>query len=162
MKAVVGTIMGRYNEIVACINADPGALEPIFWEGPQGEVIASDWANGFLDAVALRPKAWEPLITHRRAGIMMMPSYCSTVMPHSMRDLMVRWTGTHFVPRCPKSSRPASPAFTSFGKTIRSRNAAQAEADQEAADASDAATDINRQLTAQWPPAGDRLKKAFG
>ena len=48
--------MGRYNEIVACINADPGALEPIFWEGPQGEVIASDWANGFLDAVALRPK----------------------------------------------------------------------------------------------------------
>ena len=73
MRAVVGTIMGRYNEIVACINADPEALEPIFWEGPQGEVIASDWANGFLDAVALRPKAWEPLITHHRAGIMMMP-----------------------------------------------------------------------------------------
>ena len=73
MRTVVGTIMGRYNEIVACINADPEALEPIFWEGPQGEVVASDWANGFLDAVALRPKAWEPLITHHRAGIMMMP-----------------------------------------------------------------------------------------
>ena len=55
------------------INADPEALEPIFWEGPQGEVVASDWANGFLDAVALRPEAWEPLTTHRRAGIMMMP-----------------------------------------------------------------------------------------
>ena len=35
MQAVVGTIMGRYNEIVACINADPEALEPIFWEGPK-------------------------------------------------------------------------------------------------------------------------------
>ena len=68
MRAVVGTIMGRYNEIVACINADPEAIEPIFWEGPQGEVVASDWANGFLDAVALRPKAWEPLITHPGLG----------------------------------------------------------------------------------------------
>ena len=36
-------------------------------------MIASDWAGGFFDAVALRPTAWEPLIRHRRAGIMMMP-----------------------------------------------------------------------------------------
>ena len=42
-------------------------------EGPEGEVIASDWAAGFLDAVALRTKAWEPLIEHDRAGIMMLP-----------------------------------------------------------------------------------------
>ena len=42
-------------------------------EGPEDEVIASDWASGFLDAVSLRPKAWEPLITHDRAGIMIMP-----------------------------------------------------------------------------------------
>jgi uncharacterized protein len=37
------------------------------------EVIASDWAAGFLHAVPLRPKAWEPLITHERAEIMIMP-----------------------------------------------------------------------------------------
>jgi uncharacterized protein len=36
-------------------------------------VIASDWAGGFLDAVALRPKAWEPLIKDRRAGVMLVP-----------------------------------------------------------------------------------------
>jgi hypothetical protein len=48
MRAIVGTIMGRYNEIVACINADPEGLEPIFWEGPQGDLIG-------------RPKACEPL-----------------------------------------------------------------------------------------------------
>jgi uncharacterized protein len=73
MRTVIGAIMGRYNEILTCFNDDPNTFEPIFWEGPDGEVIASDWAAGFLDAVALRPKEWEPLITHHRAGIMMMP-----------------------------------------------------------------------------------------
>ena len=73
MRTVLGTIMGRYNEIAACFNTDPDDFEPIFWEGPEGEVIASDWAGGFLDAVSLRPNAWEPLIRHRRAGAMMMP-----------------------------------------------------------------------------------------
>jgi uncharacterized protein len=73
MRTILSTIMGRYNEIVACLNFDPNNFEPIFWEGPDGEAIASDWTSGFLDAVALRPTAWEPLIRHRRAGIMMMP-----------------------------------------------------------------------------------------
>jgi uncharacterized protein len=73
MQTVLCTIMGRYNEIVVCFNTDPREFEPIFWEGPEGEVIASDWAGGFLDAVALRPKAWEPLIEHRHGRMMMMP-----------------------------------------------------------------------------------------
>jgi uncharacterized protein len=61
MRIVLGTIMGRYNEIAACFNSDPEEFDPIFWEGLGGEVIASDWAGGFLDAVALRPHAWAPL-----------------------------------------------------------------------------------------------------
>jgi uncharacterized protein len=73
MRTVLGAIMGRYNEIIACLDAEPENLEPIFLEGPEGEVIASDWTAGFLDAVALRTKAWEPLIAHARAGIMMLP-----------------------------------------------------------------------------------------
>jgi uncharacterized protein len=73
MGTVLGTIMGRYNEIVAYLADDPDDLDPIFWEGPEGEVIASDWAGGFLDAVALRTEAWEPLINDQRAGIMMLP-----------------------------------------------------------------------------------------
>ena len=75
MRTVLGTIMGRYNEIIACLADDPDDLDPIFWEGPEGEVIASDWAGGFLDAVALRSKAWEPLINDSRAGIMMLPIF---------------------------------------------------------------------------------------
>jgi uncharacterized protein len=78
MRTVLGTIMGRYNEIAACLNTDPDEFEPVFWEGPEGEVIASDWAGGFLDAVALRPKAWEPLIESDNAGILLALYSCST------------------------------------------------------------------------------------
>ena len=45
----------------------------MFWEGPEGEIIASDWAGGFLDAVALRQEAWQPLIEHDRTGILIVP-----------------------------------------------------------------------------------------
>jgi uncharacterized protein len=62
MRTVLGTILGRYNEIVVCFKSDPEEFDPIYWEGPGGEVIASDWAGGFLDAVPLRPHAWKPLM----------------------------------------------------------------------------------------------------
>ena len=75
MRTVLGTIMGRYNEIAACFNSDPEEFDPIFWEGPDGEVIASDWAGGFLDAVALRPQAWKPLIEDDHARILMAPLF---------------------------------------------------------------------------------------
>ena len=73
MNTIIGTIMGRYNEIVTRFESDPYQFEPLFLEGQNGEVIVSDWVGGFLDAVALRPKAWEPLIKSRKAGIMMEP-----------------------------------------------------------------------------------------
>jgi uncharacterized protein len=75
MRTVLGTIMGRYNEIATCFNSDPDEFDPIFWEGPEGEVIASDWAGGFLDAVALRPLAWKPLVEDGRASILMAPLF---------------------------------------------------------------------------------------
>jgi uncharacterized protein len=75
MRTVLGTIMGRYNEIAACFNSDPDEFDPIFWEGPEGEVIASDWAGGFLDAVALRPQAWRPLMEDDRAHVLMGPLF---------------------------------------------------------------------------------------
>lgn len=73
MRTVFGAIMGRYNEIATCFMSDPDGFEPIFMEGSKGEVITSDWAAGFLDAVALRRKAWEPLIKHERGRMMIMP-----------------------------------------------------------------------------------------
>ncbi len=73
MQTIIGTIMGRYSEIVATMSADSGVFEPIFWETPHGDKIVTDWAAGFLDAVALRRKSWEPLFTHRRAKMLIEP-----------------------------------------------------------------------------------------
>ena len=75
MRTVLGTIMGRYNDIAASFDSDAEEFDPIFWEGPEGEVIASDWAGGFLDAVALRAQAWRPLIGDDRAGILLAPLF---------------------------------------------------------------------------------------
>jgi uncharacterized protein YecA (UPF0149 family) len=38
-----------------------------------GTVIAADWAEGFLHAVALRADAWEPLMRSRRHGRLLFP-----------------------------------------------------------------------------------------
>jgi uncharacterized protein len=73
MRTIIGTIMGRYNEIVAAMSDDSGTFEPIFWEGPDRAVIVTDWAAGFLDAITLRRKSWEPLFNHRRAKTLMQP-----------------------------------------------------------------------------------------
>ncbi len=36
-------------------------------------VIAADWAEGFADAIRLRPEAWRPLLEDREALVMLMP-----------------------------------------------------------------------------------------
>ncbi len=72
-RRVLGAIMGRYSEIVRALDAAPGDLDPVFWEGPDGRVIVADWAAGFLDAVMLRPKAWEPLVRHSEASALVLP-----------------------------------------------------------------------------------------
>ncbi len=72
-RTVIGAIMGRYNEILRVLDTDPEAYEPLFWENQDGEVIAADWAEGFADAVRLRPEAWRPLLEDREALVMLMP-----------------------------------------------------------------------------------------
>jgi uncharacterized protein len=72
-RRVIGAIMGRYNEILRELDSDPEGYAPIFWEGPGGEEIAADWAEGFVDAVRLRPEAWRPLLEDRGALVLLMP-----------------------------------------------------------------------------------------
>lgn len=77
-RSVLGTIMGRYNEIIRSLDADPVAYTPIYWEGPSGgviapDLIAADWAEGFVDAMQLRPDAWESLFKDPQGGILLMP-----------------------------------------------------------------------------------------
>jgi uncharacterized protein len=58
-QSILGAIMSRYNEILGQVAE--GVIEPIFMETPAGEVIAADWAEGFLQAIRLRGEAWEKL-----------------------------------------------------------------------------------------------------
>ncbi|MGG5890810.1 UPF0149 family protein [Falsiroseomonas sp. HC035] len=72
-EAMLGAIMARYNEIIHGLQDEEGILEPLFLTNETGEVIADLWAEGFLEAVGLRPTAWDPLFSHRDAGSLMMP-----------------------------------------------------------------------------------------
>ena len=45
-RTVIGLIMTRYSEVLRVLDTDPGAYAPVFWEGPDGELIAADWRRG--------------------------------------------------------------------------------------------------------------------
>lgn len=70
-QAIIGTILKRYNEILSQI-AD-GQIAPIFMEFSSGEVIASDWAEGFKQAITLRHDAWEKLFTSKKHQHLVLP-----------------------------------------------------------------------------------------
>jgi uncharacterized protein len=74
-QTILGTILGRYNQIAAGMDAEPLRFDPLFWIAREGHVIVTDWAAGFLDAVKLRAKAWDPLITHPEARSMIIPMF---------------------------------------------------------------------------------------
>ena len=140
MRAVLTAIMGRYNEIVTCFEFAPNEFEPIFWEGPAGEVIASDWASGLLDAVVMRSSAWDPLLDDSRAELLMMPLLIlgSVARTDAGADPS-SW------PRYPPSSQPALRLCTNSGATtvaIKNHHQAGVDAGSEAADAVDLDDDI--------------------
>src|SRR5829696_4025272 len=70
-SAILGTIVGRYNTILR--EAEAGAFGPIFWKTADGTVIAADWAEGFMQAVALCADAWDPLMRSKRHGRLLLP-----------------------------------------------------------------------------------------
>jgi uncharacterized protein len=70
-KAILGAIMGRYNEIVRQVADD--TCDPIYWADRDGMLIAADWAEGFLQAIMLRTDAWGPLFKSKRDGQLLYP-----------------------------------------------------------------------------------------
>jgi uncharacterized protein len=105
-QAIIGTIMNRYNEILSQI-AD-GLIAPIFMETPGGEVIASDWAEGFKQAIALRGDAWQKLFRSQEHGHTLLPilALCCDDNGDSLLDLPVETENKFFadagelVPEC--------------------------------------------------------------
>jgi uncharacterized protein len=72
-EKILGAIMGRYNQIAVGLDADPIRFDPVFQRWPGRQAIVADWAAGFLDAMKLRPRAWEPLLRHRKAHVLVLP-----------------------------------------------------------------------------------------
>ena len=72
-ERIMGAIMARYNEIIHQLDDEPGAFEPIFFEAPDGRVLAADWAEGFMEAVELRADAWDALFEDEDARLLFAP-----------------------------------------------------------------------------------------
>ena len=105
-KAVLGAIMGRYNEILREIADD--VVEPIFWAGRDGTLIAADWAEGFLQAIMLRADAWKRLFKSKRDGQLLYPilALCGDEngesllgLPPEQEDRSMEEV-TEFIPEC--------------------------------------------------------------
>ena len=75
------TVAHLYMTIGEGLMASPAEVEPIFWEANEGHVIAMDWCEGFMDAVALRPKHWLRLTESGVEGRLMAP-----IMAHMLDD----------------------------------------------------------------------------
>ena len=58
---VIGTILGRYNQIITQLRDDPGRYQPLIRQNEHGQVIARDWVAGFMNGVALRADRWQAL-----------------------------------------------------------------------------------------------------
>jgi uncharacterized protein len=56
--AVVKTVANRYADICQGLALDEPEVGPVFWQNRDGDVIAMDWCEGFMQAVALRPRQW--------------------------------------------------------------------------------------------------------
>ena len=72
-EAVIGTIMGRYNEILSNLNGTPASANPVFERTPDGKVLTADWCSGFVDGMRLRPAAWTPLVQDEECGELLTP-----------------------------------------------------------------------------------------
>ena len=73
-ESIVTWLITRlHHEIAMCFQLDPEHFSPIFLEAPDGAMIVTDWAAGFLDAIALRPALWSPMRDDPRASLMLEP-----------------------------------------------------------------------------------------
>jgi uncharacterized protein len=78
---ILEIIVDLYENILDGLTLPEPEVEPIFWEAKAGHVIAMDWCEGFMDAVALRPKEWLRLTESGSDGGLVTP-----IMVHMMDD----------------------------------------------------------------------------
>jgi len=72
-ETILGSILGRYNEIAENLESMPSSYAPVFWQDQAGNAITEDWAVGFMQAVALRSDAWEPALHDDETAMLLIP-----------------------------------------------------------------------------------------
>ncbi|PWG17430.1 hypothetical protein DFK10_06590 [Salibaculum griseiflavum] len=70
---VVEAIETRSAQILSNLQREAPVVEPVFWQAPEGHLIAMDWCEGFMQAVALRPKDWLRLTESGTSGHLLQP-----------------------------------------------------------------------------------------
>jgi uncharacterized protein len=85
---ILGTILGRYNEIADSLDTDPVEYSPVFWQDFTGATIVEDWAIGFMQAVSLRQAEWEPLLSDDDTAMLLIPiaAIAGMAMPEGVDD----------------------------------------------------------------------------
>jgi uncharacterized protein len=72
-SAILGSILGRYNEIAAGLDEEPSSYSPVFWQDPAGNTVVDEWSVGFMQAIALRSDAWEPALLDEESATLLIP-----------------------------------------------------------------------------------------
>jgi uncharacterized protein len=78
---VLTSLVNHYKGIADRLLSDPQAVDTIFLQAKEGHVIAMDWCEGFMQAVALRPKEWLRLTESGTDGHLVAP-----IMVHLLDD----------------------------------------------------------------------------
>ncbi len=87
-SGILGTILGRYNEIADSLDAEPVEYAPVFWQDFNGATIVEDWAIGFMQAVSLRQIQWEPVLSDDDTAMLLIPiaAIAGLAMPEGVDD----------------------------------------------------------------------------
>jgi uncharacterized protein len=86
-EAVEQAIFDRYAAIEAGLDGTPLDYTAILWQDEAGTTVAEDWAAGFMQAVSLRAKAWQPALADEDASMLLIPiaSLAGMTLPESER-----------------------------------------------------------------------------
>jgi uncharacterized protein len=85
--SVKQAIFDRYAAIENGLDAAPLAYAAILWQDETGSTVAEDWAAGFMQAVTLRAKAWQPALSDEDASMLLIPiaSLAGMTLPEAER-----------------------------------------------------------------------------
>ncbi len=87
-QAVECAMADRLAAIEAGLDSTPLSYTAILWQDEAGVVVSEDWAAGFMQAVSLRSKAWQPALADEDASMLLIPiaSLAGMTLPESERE----------------------------------------------------------------------------